>query len=213
MYLPSHPTNKGSRRALGRCASRLGRALCGAVDAARDRVGNVLEAARVFETAPPSVHVVAAAIVGAAPSALPDVSGVIAGTAVKIAAQTMVALIAAHASARIFERAGHRVTMSAILGDAIAHGRSARRLATPERTLKLVTGRLTACVVDLIPGVGDARRILEATAGALSAARFVALAEQHAEACVRARAARILAQEPVNDNDAAPESARTWALA
>lgn len=213
MYPASHTTNKGPRRALGRCAARLGGAICRAVDAARERVSHAIEAARVFETAPPSVHVVAAAIVGAAPSALPDVSGAITGAAVKMASQTIVSFLAAHASARIFARAGHRVTTATILAEAMAHARGSRRLVTPAGALRFGAGRLSACALDLIPGIGDARRILEATAGALTAARFVALAEQRAEACVRARAARIVAQEPVNDNDAAPQSTRTWALA
>jgi hypothetical protein len=191
-----------SRRAFGRFASKLGGALCLAVDAARERMGRVIEAARVFETAPPSVHVVAAAIVGAAPSALPHVSGVILGPAVKVASQTMVALIAAHASATVFQRAGHRVSTASILREAVARNRDARRIVTPRATLCFGVGRLSACALDLVPGIGATRRIFEATAGALAAARFVALAEQHAEACVRARATRLVEQDAVNDNDA-----------
>ena len=211
MHPARHTKKNSSRRAIGRCAAKLGRVLCRAVDEVRERVGHVVEAARVFETAPPSAHVVAAAIVGAAPSALPDVSGVVLGPALKIASQTMVALIAAHASAGVFARAGHRVSMSTILRDAIARNRDARRIATPHATMRFAAGRLSTYALDLVPGIGATRRIAEATMGALGAARFVALAERHAESCVQARATRIVPQAALNDNAVVPVSERALA--
>ena len=205
MDSPAHPRKHGPRRAWDRCAESLGRTICHAVDGLHARAGHLLEA--------PSAHVVAAALVGAAPSAIPEVTGVLVGSAAKIVSQTMIALLAAHASARILERAGHRIDAATLLSDAVRRGRKAPSLASPHETFRYAAGRLSACALDLVPGLGSARRLLEATTGALSAARFVALAEQRAEACVLARAARIYAQEPVNDNDTRADPERAYARA
>jgi hypothetical protein len=213
MHFSSPPCNSRSRRVWSACARSLGKAICDAVDAGRTRIAHVVEASRTFETAAPSPHVIAAAIVGAAPGAIPDLPGVVLGPAVKLASQTLIAVIAAHASARIFAREGHRVSFTTLLGDAIAHGGATRRAPTPQLAGRFLAGRLRAGAIDLVPGLGDARRVFEAAEGALLAARFVALAERHALSCITARATRLHAQEPVNDNDATVESAREWALA
>ena len=87
----------------------LGKAICRAVDDVRTRACHLVDAARIFESAPPSLHVVAAAIVGAAPAALPELPGlarVIAGPSAHLVSRAIVTWLAADASARIFEREG-----------------------------------------------------------------------------------------------------------